>query len=58
MKRKLTRSSRSLEKKYASGTPHTDKEIDELIEFGKKNGYAYSVSELEEGTVSIAVPIF
>ncbi|MBG9757707.1 IclR family transcriptional regulator [Lysinibacillus sphaericus] len=45
-------------KKYASGTPHTDKEIDELIEFGKKNGYAYSVSELEEGTVSIAVPIF
>lgn len=45
-------------KKYASGTPHTDKEVDELIEFGKKNGYAYSVSELEEGTVSIAVPIF
>ncbi|MBD8520512.1 IclR family transcriptional regulator [Lysinibacillus sp. FSL R7-0073] len=45
-------------KKYASGTPHTDKEIHELIELGKKNGYAYSVSELEEGTVSIAVPIF
>lgn len=45
-------------KKYASGTPHTDEEISELIDFGKKNGYAYSVSELEEGTVSIAVPIF
>ncbi|EFI69971.1 IclR family transcriptional regulator [Lysinibacillus capsici] len=45
-------------KKYASGTPVTDEEIFELIEFGKKNGYAYSVSELEEGTVSIAVPIF
>jgi len=45
-------------KKYASGTPVTDKEIHEHIEFGKTNGYAYSVSELEEGTVSIAVPIF
>ncbi len=29
-----------------------------MIEFGKNNGYAYSVSELEEGTISIAVPIF
>ncbi|TKI63560.1 IclR family transcriptional regulator [Lysinibacillus mangiferihumi] len=45
-------------KKYASGTPVTDKDIYEHIEFGKNNGYAYSVSELEEGTVSIAVPIF
>ncbi|WP_155592909.1 IclR family transcriptional regulator [Lysinibacillus cavernae] len=45
-------------KKYASGTADSDQEIHKLIEFGKKNGYAYSVSELEEGTVSIAVPIF
>lgn len=45
-------------KKYASGTPITEDQLTELIEFGKQNGYAFSVSELEEGTVSLAVPIF
>ncbi|MFP3918735.1 IclR family transcriptional regulator [Lysinibacillus telephonicus] len=43
---------------YASGTPKTKEEVYRLLECCRKEGYSYSVSELEEGTVSIAVPVF
>lgn len=43
---------------YASNTPKTSDEVWQYIEKTRKYGFAYSVSELEEGTVSIAVPIF
>lgn len=43
---------------YASQTPQTVAEVWALIEQVRSEGYAYSLSELEEGTVSVAVPIF
>jgi IclR family transcriptional regulator, KDG regulon repressor len=43
---------------YASQTPKSVKEVWEHIKQVRSEGYAYSLSELEEGTVSIAVPIF
>lgn len=43
---------------YASNTPKTTDEVWRYIEETRKYGFSYSVSELEEGTVSIAVPIF
>lgn len=43
---------------YASNTPRTKMEVWEYIEQTRKKGFAYSASELVEGTVSIAVPIF
>ncbi|PUB10788.1 IclR family transcriptional regulator [Paenisporosarcina sp. OV554] len=43
---------------YASNTPKTSEEVWQRIEETRKSGFAYSNSELEEGTVSIAVPIF
>jgi IclR family KDG regulon transcriptional repressor len=43
---------------YASNTPRTQKAVWQYIEQTRKEGYAYSSSELVEGTVSIAVPIF
>ncbi|WP_096552281.1 IclR family transcriptional regulator [Ureibacillus thermosphaericus] len=44
--------------KFASGTLTTKNELLNAIESSKKLGYAYSLSELAEGTVSLAVPIF
>ncbi|MHA6259746.1 IclR family transcriptional regulator [Sporosarcina sp. CAU 1771] len=44
--------------KFASQTPGTPQEVWELISKTREEGFAYSHSELEEGTVSIAVPIF
>lgn len=43
---------------YSSQTPKTTAEVWRYITDNRKNGYAYSDSELEDGTVSIAVPIF
>lgn len=43
---------------YASQTPKSAQEVWALIKEIRIEGYAYSLSELEEGTVSIAVPIF
>lgn len=43
---------------YASHTPKTKEEVWTYIHETREKGFAYSVSELEEGTVSIAVPIF
>lgn len=43
---------------YSSNTPRTKKEVWKHIEQTRKEGFAYSSSELVEGTVSIAVPIF
>lgn len=43
---------------YANNTPKTKEEIWSYIKETRKNGFSYSISELEEGTVSIAVPIF
>ncbi|MEH7123037.1 MULTISPECIES: IclR family transcriptional regulator [unclassified Bacillus (in: firmicutes)] len=43
---------------YASQTPKTKEEVLKLIAQTKLEGFSYSDSELEEGTVSIAVPIF
>lgn len=43
---------------YASNTPRTKAEVWKCIEQTRKRGFAYSASELVEGTVSIAVPIF
>lgn len=43
---------------YASQTPQNAEDIWSFIDETRKTGYAYSDSELEEGTVSIAVPIF
>ncbi|QNK87347.1 IclR family transcriptional regulator [Sporosarcina sp. resist] len=43
---------------YASQTPKSAEEVWSLIKQVRSEGYAYSLSELEEGTVSIAVPIF
>jgi IclR family transcriptional regulator, KDG regulon repressor len=43
---------------YASQTAKTKEEVLELVKETRKTGFAYSDSELEEGTVSIAVPIF
>lgn len=43
---------------YASNTPKTKAEVWQYIEQTRKTGFAYSSSELVEGTVSIAVPIF
>lgn len=44
--------------KFASGTPQDEAQIKAQITNSKLTGYAYSVSELEEGTVALAVPIF
>jgi DNA-binding IclR family transcriptional regulator len=43
---------------YASQTPKSKEEVLTLIEQTRTEGFAYSDSELEEGTVSIAVPIY
>ena len=43
---------------FASNTPKTREEVWRYIEETRKYGFTYSISELEEGTVSIAVPIF
>ncbi|WP_019415563.1 IclR family transcriptional regulator [Paenisporosarcina sp. TG20] len=43
---------------YANNTPKTKEEIWAYIKETRENGFSYSISELEEGTVSIAVPIF
>ncbi|WP_313892653.1 IclR family transcriptional regulator [Psychrobacillus sp.] len=43
---------------YASQTPKKVEDVWSFIHETRKNGYAYSDSELEEGTVSIAAPIF
>lgn len=43
---------------YASQTPKNEEEVWSFINETRKTGFAYSDSELEEGTVSIAVPIF
>lgn len=43
---------------YASNTPRNKEEIWKYIEQTREDGFAYSVSELLEGTVSIAVPIY
>lgn len=42
----------------ASGTPHSKDNLFQLLAQCRKEGYSYSISELEEGTFSIAVPIF
>ena len=44
--------------RYASQTPQSTEAVWSMITQIRNEGYAYSVSELEEGTVSIAVPIF
>lgn len=49
--------SKKLEK-FASGTMTSKEELLNEIQSSKKTGYAYSLSELAEGTVSLAVPIF
>lgn len=43
---------------YASQTPTSIDEVLKLVEQTRESGFAYSDSELEEGSVSIAVPIF
>jgi DNA-binding IclR family transcriptional regulator len=43
---------------FASQTPKSKEEVLKLVKETRETGYAYSDSELEEGTVSIAVPIF
>jgi IclR family transcriptional regulator, KDG regulon repressor len=43
---------------YASQTPQKVEDVWSFIHETRKTGYAYSDSELEEGTVSIAAPIF
>jgi IclR family transcriptional regulator, KDG regulon repressor len=43
---------------YASQTPTSIEEVWKLVEQTRESGFAYSDSELEEGSVSIAVPIF
>ena len=43
---------------YAAQTPKNREDVWALIKKVRDEGYAYSESELEEGTVSIAVPIF
>ncbi|WP_144509626.1 IclR family transcriptional regulator [Bacillus sp. FJAT-22090] len=43
---------------YASQTPQRVEDVWSFIHETRKSGFAYSVSELEEGTVSIAAPIF
>lgn len=43
---------------YASQTPITKDEVLRLVNQIKEDGFSYSDSELEEGTASIAVPIF
>ncbi|MBE1556039.1 IclR family transcriptional regulator [Sporosarcina limicola] len=45
-------------KNYASHTPKTVEDVWALIHKTRQEGFAYSHSELEEGTVSIATPIF
>lgn len=45
-------------KNYASGTITDAKQLREVIMETRKRGYSYSDSELEEGTVSLAVPLF
>lgn len=44
--------------KFASGTITSRDELLDVIDNSKRLGYAYSISELAEGTVSLAVPIF
>lgn len=44
--------------KYASQTPATKEEVLRLVKQIRKDGYAHSDSELEEGTASLAAPIF
>ncbi|QED46325.1 IclR family transcriptional regulator [Cytobacillus dafuensis] len=44
--------------KYASQTPATKEEVLRLVKQIREDGFAYSDSELEDGTASIAVPIF
>ncbi len=43
---------------FASHTPKNSDEVWGLIYKTREEGFTYSISELEEGTVSIAVPIF
>lgn len=43
---------------YASNTPRRKEDVWRHINQTRQDGFAYSVSELLEGTVSIAVPIF
>ncbi|PSL36197.1 IclR family transcriptional regulator [Planomicrobium soli] len=43
---------------YASNTPKTKEDVWRHIRQTRQDGFAYSASELVEGTVSIAVPIF
>ncbi len=45
-------------KKIASQTPTTKQEVLDLVAQIRRDGFAYSDSELEEGTASLAVPIF
>lgn len=42
----------------ASGTPQSKDNVLQLLVQCRTEGYSYSISELEEGTFSIAVPIF
>lgn len=43
---------------FASQTPKTKEEVLTIVTQIRQDGFAYSDSELEEGTASIAVPIF
>jgi IclR family transcriptional regulator, KDG regulon repressor len=43
---------------FASQTPKTKEEVLTVVSQIRKDGFAYSDSELEEGTASIAAPIF
>ena len=43
---------------YASQTPRSKEEVLKLLEQTRIDGFSYSDSELEEGTASIAAPIF